>query len=192
MSHSSSGLQNNTGAGRGGMTRRGNASDADDRSFLPATAMSTSALESRLRKLREDSQKHSQILTQKLASSQSGQNLLHIGTSLSTLPPDLHSLLTHLHPFLSAAEQAEGENLKELTDIVQAAHKIRLEQRRVRQAFAAAELYSDLQAAESSVQRQKREHQQQPRNPSESASRPGLSEEDLDDEGAGELLLSFS
>ena len=55
------------------------------------SSLSTVALDHKLRCLREISNQHSQALTQKLANSQSGQNLLHIGSSLSTLPPDLHS-----------------------------------------------------------------------------------------------------
>jgi hypothetical protein len=59
--------------------------------FIPSN-LSTSALENKLRQLREESNQLNQELPKKLASSQSGQNLLHIGSSLSTLPPDLHSL----------------------------------------------------------------------------------------------------
>jgi conserved oligomeric Golgi complex subunit 2 len=85
---------------------------------LVPTAMSTSALETKLKELRERSNKHSQLLTAKLASSQSGQNLLHIGTSLSTLPPDLHSLLTQLHPVLSSAETTEKVHHEHLSKLV--------------------------------------------------------------------------
>lgn len=116
-------------------------------------AMPTSALESKLRTLREKSNQHSQILTQKLASSQSGQNLLHIGTSLSTLPPDLHSLLTQLHPVLSAAESTEQQQLQKLESLVQNANEIRGEQRRMVHAAECADLYQDLLAAERDVKR---------------------------------------
>lgn len=116
-------------------------------------AMPTSQLESRLRSLREKSNQHSQILTQKLASSQSGQNLLHIGTSLSTLPPDLHSLLTQLHPVLSAAETTEQQQLQKLQDLVKHANEIRVEQRRMVHAVECADLYQDLLAAERDVKR---------------------------------------
>jgi hypothetical protein len=117
------------------------------------TAMSTSALESKLKDLKEKSNKHSQILTAKLASSQSGQNLLHIGTSLSTLPPDLHSLLTQLHPVLSSAESTEKAFLQRLQRLVQCGNEIRLEERRVEHAKDCAELYQDLLAAEGVVKR---------------------------------------
>jgi hypothetical protein len=117
------------------------------------TAMSTSALEAKLKELREKSNKHSQILTAKLASSQSGQNLLHIGTSLSTLPPDLHSLLTQLHPVLSSAEATEKQFLQRLQRLVQCGNEIRLEERRVQTARDCAELYQDLLAAEAVVKR---------------------------------------
>ena len=117
------------------------------------TAMSTSALESKLRDLKEKSNKHSQVLTAKLASSQSGQDLLHIGTSLSTLPPDLHSLLTQLHPVLSAAESTEKQYLQHLQKLVKCGNEIRSEQRRVDHAKECADLYLDLMAAEFVVKR---------------------------------------
>jgi len=115
--------------------------------FIP-TAMSTSALENKLKDLKGKSNKHSQILTAKLASSQSGQNLLHIGTSLQTLPPDLHSLLTQLHPVLSRAETAEKEYLQRLQKLVNCGTDIRFEERRVGNARECAGLYEDLLAAE--------------------------------------------
>lgn len=117
------------------------------------TTLSTSALEQKLKKLREASNAHSQILTQKLASSQSGQNLLHIGTSLSTLPPTLHDLLTQLHPVLSAAEKAEQEQHDAAQKLVQKVQSIRMQQRRVADAQDLANLYADLCAAEKGVQR---------------------------------------
>lgn len=124
-----------------------------DNNDEPIVAMPTSALESKLRTLREKSNQHSQVLTQKLASSQSGQNLLHIGTSLSTLPPDLHSLLTQLHPVLSAAETTEQQQLQKLQSLVQHANEIRSEQRRMVHASECADLYQDLLAAERDAKR---------------------------------------
>jgi conserved oligomeric Golgi complex subunit 2 len=118
------------------------------------TAMSTSALESKLKDLKEKSNKHSQLLTAKLASSQSGQNLLHIGTSLSTLPPDLHSLLTQLHPVLSSAEVTEKHYLQRLERVVKCGNDIRLEERRVQNAKDCALLYQDLLAAEGFVKKE--------------------------------------
>lgn len=117
------------------------------------TALSTAALDQKLRSLRELSNQHSQALTQKLATSQSGQNLLHIGSSLSTLPPDLHSLLTLLHPILSAAEATEKTNLANLQKIVGVGNTIRAEQRRVEHAAECADLLEDLIAAERDVKR---------------------------------------
>lgn len=117
------------------------------------TALSTAALDQKLRSLRELSNQHSQALTQKLATSQSGQNLLHIGSSLSTLPPDLHSLLTLLHPILSAAEATEKTNLANLKKIVGVGNTIRAEQRRVEHAAECADLLEDLIAAERDVKR---------------------------------------
>lgn len=123
-----------------------------DDNGVPA-AMSTSALQAKLKDLKEKSNKHGQILTAKLASSQSGQNLLHIGTSLSTLPPDLHSLLTQLHPVLSATESTEKQYMHRLEKLVECANQIRSEQRRVNHAKECAALYQDLLAAEQVVKR---------------------------------------
>ena len=120
---------------------------------LQVTALPTTALEAKLRTLREQSQKHSQALTQKLATSQSGQNLLHIGTSLSTLPPDLHSLLTQLHPLLSATEGNEKECFELLEKLVTFANDIRILQRRIDNAQDCAKLYEDLEASERDVKR---------------------------------------
>jgi hypothetical protein len=117
------------------------------------TALPTSALEAKLRTLREKSQRHSQALTQKLATSQSGQNLLHIGTSLSTLPPDLHSLLTQLHPLLSATEGMEKTFFEILQKLVACANDIRILQRRVENARDCFQLYEDLEASERDVYR---------------------------------------
>jgi hypothetical protein len=125
-------------------------SDDSTNKYVP-TAMSTSALETKLKDLRGKSNKHSQILTAKLASSQSGQNLLHIGTSLSTLPPDLHSLLTQLHPVLSCAETTEKEYLQRLQRLVNCGNDIRFEERRVNNSRECAGLYEDLLAAENKV-----------------------------------------
>ncbi|KAL3937721.1 MAG: hypothetical protein SGBAC_007231 [Bacillariaceae sp.] len=112
------------------------------------TAMSTSALETKLRGLKEQAKEHSQVLTAKLATSQSGQNLLHIGTSLSSLPPDLHTLLTQLHPVLSSAETTEKQYLLHLEKFVNCGMDIRKEERRVHNAKECASLYQDLVAAE--------------------------------------------
>jgi hypothetical protein len=125
---------------------------SDSADFIP-TAMSTSALENKLKDLKGKSVKHSQILTAKLASSQSGQNLLHIGTSLQTLPPDLHSLLTQLHPVLSSAEVAEKEYLQRLQKLVQCGNDIRFEERRIGNARECAGLYEDLLAAETRLRK---------------------------------------
>jgi hypothetical protein len=114
-------------------------------------ALSTSALQAKLKDLKARSAKHSQLLTAKLASSQSGQNLLHIGTSLSTLPPDLHSLLTQLHPVLSAAENTEKLLIQRLEKLVACGNEIRVQQRRVEHAHECADLYLDLLAAEKIV-----------------------------------------
>lgn len=119
--------------------------------------MSTMSLERRLRQLKEESQKLDQVLTLKLASSQSGQNLLHIGASLSSLPPDLHALLQHLHPVLSQAETSASDQRQRLEQLVQEARAIRMAERRVHAALACAELYADLEAAEAGLKRHSRQ-----------------------------------
>ena len=131
-------------------------SSVDLESLIPSTiptTYSTTGLEYRLQQLREASAQHSQILTQKLASSQSGQNLLHMGTSLSTLPPDISNLLQHLHPFVATVEQTERDQMKRLEKLVASASKVQRQAHRVQKARAAANLYADLQAAETAVQR---------------------------------------
>ena len=124
---------------------------SDASSGFVVTAMSTSALEDKLKDLRAKSNKHSQLLTARLASSQSGQNLLHIGTSLQTLPPDLHSLLTQLLPVLSCAETAEKEYLQRLERLVDCGTRIKVERRRVGHARECADLFRDLVVAEERV-----------------------------------------
>lgn len=116
-----------------------------------SSPLPTSALEQKLKELREQSQQHSQELTQRLASSQSGQNLLHIGTSLSTLPPGLHSLLTAVHPVLTATEQTEKEQLEKLEELVNESQEIYRQRVRAQHAEEAADLYTDLCAVESIV-----------------------------------------
>jgi hypothetical protein len=118
-----------------------------------ATPLSNAALEAKAKQLREESARLSQTLTQRLASSQSGQNLLHMGTSLSTLPPDLHSLLQSLHPVLSATEGTEKKLLSVLEKIVTIQTEIRNQEQRSQSAAMAADLYQDLIAAEMTVRR---------------------------------------
>jgi hypothetical protein len=110
--------------------------------------LSTGALEQRLRKLRDESNAQSQLLTQKLAESQSGQNLLHMSTRLSTLPPVLHALLQQLHPVLNSAEQAEKGTLDQLQRIRQQVVNVRVEQRRAAHAVECSNLYRDVRSAE--------------------------------------------
>lgn len=122
--------------------------------------LSTAALQHKYQQLRDQADQHGQILTQKLASSQSGQNLLHMGSSLSTLPTDLHFLLTQLHPLLLAVEQTEGNLSSKLNSICERALLIKKQQRRVIHAKECADAYEDLLAAENIVKldMQKRKH----------------------------------
>ena len=133
-------------------TSNGHPGPKHEKEEFISSNLSTSALENKLRQLREESNQLNQELTQKLASSQSGQNLLHIGSSLSTLPPDLHSLLTQLHPVLSASELFEKQNLQDLHRLTDAVTEIRTQQQRSLHASECADLYADLTAAESKVQ----------------------------------------
>ncbi len=110
-------------------------------------------LESKLRTLRDESSNLSQALTQKLATSQSGQNLLHIGPALSTLPPDLQSLLSNLEPYLSEIKEYEDATLEELKRIVECGYQIRMQKRRVQNSNACRELYQDLVASERDIER---------------------------------------
>jgi hypothetical protein len=126
--------------------------------------LSTGSLESKLGQLREAAQEQSQVLTQKLASSSSGQNLLHIGTSLSTLPPDLHTLLTHMHPFVNVLEDFEKDQRKSLINLVEKGSAVRQAQHRVHTAERAADLYADLTSAETCI----REETQRSRQPEDS------------------------
>ncbi|KAI2502977.1 protein of unknown function (DUF3510) [Fragilaria crotonensis] len=93
------------------------------------SALSTMALEQKLESLRDQSNKHSQLLTQRLATSQS---------------------------VLSAAETTEKQYLGNLQKLVMAANEIRLEQRRVEHSLECADLYEDLCAAEQHVNLRKR------------------------------------
>jgi len=122
---------------------------ASDRANL--LALATPNLESRLSLLRSQSTELSTTLTQRLATSQSGQNLLHIGPSLQSLPPDLHSLLRNLRPILAEVEQYEAGNREELTTLVDRGNEIRGAVRKVREAGDCAMIYGDLCRSEEEV-----------------------------------------
>ena len=141
-----------------GMTHNGSSSPssgkpspahASDRANL--LALATPNLESRLSLLRSQSTELSTTLTQRLATSQSGQNLLHIGPSLQSLPPDLHSLLRNLRPILAEVEQYEAGNREELTTLVDRGNEIRGAVRKVREAGDCAMIYGDLCRSEEEV-----------------------------------------
>lgn len=123
--------------------------------------MSTTSLEHKLKQLQDESQAQSQLLTQRLAESQSGQNLLHMSTRLSAVPPSLHALLQQLHPLVSQVEQSEKHIVQQLDALVQHAQEMRLEDRRSRHAMEATELVEDLFAAETALQRFRQQQQQQ-------------------------------
>ena len=109
---------------------------------------STPYLQSRLVQLRHQSQDLSTELTKKLATSRSGQSLLHIGPSLSTLPPDLTSLLEALSPLLAQVEQYETENRGELDKLVHMGREVQCAVKKREFSEQCAEIYSDLMGAE--------------------------------------------
>jgi hypothetical protein len=119
---------------------------------IPTTPLSTLALQQLLQQLQQQSQQQSAQLTQKLATSQSGQNLLHIGSSLSTLPPDLHLLLTSLHPLLQQSEATEKSVLAALQKLVQAGLDLKHAMHRVESSRQCAELVEELAVCERIVQ----------------------------------------
>ena len=135
-----------------------NGTNGESKHVIPfdadTSALSNAALQSKAKHLRDEGARLSQILTQRLASSDSGQNLLHIGTSLSTLPPDLHSLLQNLHPILQATESSEKQQVANLDNIVTIRREIHHQQKRCQQALSAAEIYQDLHLAEDTVRRE--------------------------------------
>ena len=110
--------------------------------------LSTPLLNSKLSTLKTQSAKLASSLTAKLASSPSGQSLLHIGPSLSTLPPDLQSLLACLEPMLQQVQQYERLNREELIRIVTAGKLIESECRRAENARECDASLADLVAAE--------------------------------------------
>lgn len=109
---------------------------------------STPYLQSRLIQLRHQSQDLSTELTKKLATSRSGQSLLHIGPSLSSLPPDLTSLLEALSPLIAQVEQYESENRIELERLVSMGREVQCAMKRREFSLECAEIYSDLMGAE--------------------------------------------
>jgi len=117
------------------------------------TTLSSAALELRLTQLRSASSTLSTTLTQKLATSQSGQNLLHIGSSLSTLPPDLFTLLSTLAPFSADVTLYEESNRNELARIVSKGNDIKSMRRRCIRGRECADMLEDLCCAEVDVER---------------------------------------
>ena len=115
--------------------------------------LSSAALENRLHILREKSNELSQTLTQRLATSQSGQNLLHIGPSLSTLPPDLHSMKMYITPLHEDIQLYEQKLRVELQRVVNLANSIKVAKHRSNNAKECADLYQDLLAAEGLVKK---------------------------------------
>ena len=114
--------------------------------------LSTPLLQSKLEALEQESSQLSTTLTAKLASSPSGQSLLHIGPSLSSLPPDLETLLETLRPFVSDVNEFHLCNEKELERIVTFGRKVEKECRRALHAKECREWFLELQAVEGVVQ----------------------------------------
>ena len=131
--------------------RHSHSQSGSDRTNL--LALATPNLESRLSLLRSQSTNLSTTLTQRLATSQSGQNLLHIGPSLQSLPPDLHSLLRNLRPILGEVEKYESLSRDELIKLVDKGNEIRGAVKKVREAGDCAMIYGDLCRSEEEVRR---------------------------------------
>ena len=109
---------------------------------------STPYLQSRLSQLKTQSQNLSTELTKKLASSRSGQSLLNIGPSLSTLPPDLTSLIDALSPLLSEVSNYESLNVDELTKLVNQGKVVQCTIQKQEYAIKCSEIYNELVSAE--------------------------------------------
>lgn len=114
-------------------------------------SLSTPLLNSKLNALQERSATLSSTLTARLASSPSGQSLLHIGPSLSTLPPDLQSLLSSLDPIVKQIAEYKHLNQQELFRIVSAGNSIKKEFRQNINARKCADLLKELLTVESIV-----------------------------------------
>ena len=113
-----------------------------------ATENSTPYLQQRLQQLKTQSHELSTELTKRLATSRSGQSLLHIGPSLSTLPPDLSSLIDALTPLLGEVQNYESLNRCELERLVGEGQSVQTAIRKREFAVECAEIYSDLVGAE--------------------------------------------
>lgn len=109
---------------------------------------STPYLQQRLQQLKTQSHELSTELTKRLATSRSGQSLLHIGPSLSTLPPDLSSLIDALTPLLGEVQNYESLNRSELERLVGEGQRVQTAIRKREFAIECAEIYSDLIGAE--------------------------------------------
>lgn len=109
---------------------------------------STPSLQSKLKSLQEKSNNLSSTLTARLASSPAGQSLLHIGPSLSSLPPDLQTLLSNLEPMVNQVAEFKLLNQREFHRIVSTANTIKLEYRRNVHARECADLLQELEVSE--------------------------------------------
>jgi len=123
--------------------------DNNNQPTIATTAInSTPYLQSRLSQLKTQSQNLSTELTKKLASSRSGQSLLNIGPSLSTLPPDLTSLIDALSPLLSEVSNYESINIDELTKLVNQGKVVQCTIQKQEYAMKCSEIYNELVSAE--------------------------------------------
>jgi hypothetical protein len=156
-----------------------------------AAPMSNSTLEAKAKQLREESAKHSAVLTQKLANSDSGQNLLHIGTALSSLPPDLHSALSSLQPLTAATATSEEHQTDQLTDILKCRKEIEHQRLRCRQARNAIDVYGDLVAVETTLQ-QLAHSSSRPPPPRDQHANSSQNHHNVDENEEGTFITSIS
>ena len=113
----------------------------------PIAEWSNAALERRAAQMRADAEQRSAALTQQLATTLSGQNLLHMGQQLNHLiPPNLHALVSHLAPL--SVEPLERALTTQLSQSTRAAELCRAAAARAQRAQQAIQLYQDLRGAE--------------------------------------------
>ena len=142
-----------TTTSRGNMTTAvaAGATSSSSSAITTTTATTTSTthqLQQRLSSLKAQSTNLSSELTRRLATSRSGQSLLHIGPSLSTLPPDLSSLADAITPFLDDVANYEAGNVEECERLTAQYRTIDTLLIRTKYARECSTLYDELIVAE--------------------------------------------
>ena len=115
------------------------------------TTTTTQQLQQRLSSLKVQSSNLSSELTKRLATSRSGQSLLHIGPSLSTLPPDLSSLTDAITPLITDITNYESSTIIEYKQLIGQYNTINTLLIRNKYAKECSTLYNELVVAENIV-----------------------------------------